>query len=112
MELNEASPKFKEAFKKVEWVILDEIHDICDSKRGAFLSLTLERLRHHCDTDFVRIGVVENCGVGGDPESALYGFFYALYGDVVRAGLVYGFIVHFPGAVEVYAQRQIFARLV
>ncbi|HJH57395.1 MAG TPA: DEAD/DEAH box helicase, partial [Euryarchaeota archaeon] len=52
-----AAPKFKEAFKKVEWVILDEIHDICDSKRGAFLSLTLERLRHHCETDFVRIGL-------------------------------------------------------
>ena len=52
-----AAPKFREAFKKVEWVILDEIHDICDSKRGAFLSLTLERLRHHCDNDFVRIGL-------------------------------------------------------
>lgn len=52
-----AAPKFKEAFDRVEWVILDEIHDICDSKRGAFLSLTLERLRKHCETDFVRIGL-------------------------------------------------------
>ncbi len=52
-----SAPKFSESFKKVEWVILDEIHDICDSKRGAFLSLTLERLRAHCDTDFVRIGL-------------------------------------------------------
>ena len=52
-----AAPKFKDAFKKVEWVILDEIHDICDSKRGAFLSLTLERLRNHCENDFVRIGL-------------------------------------------------------
>ena len=52
-----AAPKFKDAFSKVEWVILDEIHDICDSKRGAFLSLTLERLRNHCENDFVRIGL-------------------------------------------------------
>ena len=52
-----AAPKFKDAFRRVEWVILDEIHDICDSKRGAFLSLTLERLRHHCETDFSRIGL-------------------------------------------------------
>lgn len=52
-----SSPKFKEKFKQVEWVILDEIHDICDSKRGAFLSLTLERLREWCDTDFMRIGL-------------------------------------------------------
>ena len=52
-----AAPKFKESFKNVEWLILDEIHDICDSKRGAFLSLTLERLRDYCDTDFTRIGL-------------------------------------------------------
>lgn len=52
-----SAPKFSESFKNVEWVILDEIHDICDSKRGAFLSLTLERLRNHCENDFVRIGL-------------------------------------------------------
>ena len=52
-----SAPRFKDAFKNVEWVILDEIHDICDSKRGAFLSLTLERLRRHCENDFVRIGL-------------------------------------------------------
>ena len=52
-----SAPKFSESFKNVEWVILDEIHDICDSKRGAFLSLTLERLRNHCEKDFVRIGL-------------------------------------------------------
>ncbi len=51
------APKFKESFKNVEWVILDEIHDICDSKRGAFLSLTMERLKDYCDNDFTRIGL-------------------------------------------------------
>lgn len=52
-----AAPKFSEKFKQVEWVILDEIHDICDSKRGAFLSLTLERLQNFCDSKFTRIGL-------------------------------------------------------
>ncbi|MEA4978182.1 MAG: ATP-dependent helicase [Methanomassiliicoccaceae archaeon] len=52
-----SAPKFRESLKKVEWVILDEIHDICDSKRGAFLSLTLERLKNWCETDFSRIGL-------------------------------------------------------
>ncbi len=52
-----AAPKFREKFAQVEWVILDEIHDICDSKRGAFLSLTLERLKNFCETDFTRIGL-------------------------------------------------------
>ncbi len=57
MALILASPKFKESLKQVEWVILDEIHDICDSKRGAFLSLTLEMLRDYCGHDFTRIGL-------------------------------------------------------
>lgn len=57
MALILASPKFKESLKDLEWLILDEIHDICDSKRGAFLSLTLEMLRDYCGHDFTRIGL-------------------------------------------------------
>ena len=51
------APKFKEKLDRIEWLILDEIHDICDSKRGAFLSLTVERLQHHCSKEFTRIGL-------------------------------------------------------
>ena len=51
------APKFKEKLQNIEWLILDEIHDICDSKRGAFLSLTVERLQHHCGRKFSRIGL-------------------------------------------------------
>ena len=38
------APKFREKLTQVEWLILDEIHDICDS-RGAHSSLAIERLR-------------------------------------------------------------------
>lgn len=51
------APKFKEKLDRIEWLILDEIHDICDSKRGAFLSLTIERLANHCARGFSRIGL-------------------------------------------------------
>ena len=57
MALILASPKFKEKIKDIEWLILDEIHDICDSKRGAFLSLTIEMMREYCGHDFTRIGL-------------------------------------------------------
>ncbi|AGI48517.1 Lhr-like helicase [Thermoplasmatales archaeon BRNA1] len=57
MALILASPKFRENMKSIEWVILDEIHDICDSKRGAFLSLTMEMLRDYVAHDFTRIGL-------------------------------------------------------
>ena len=52
-----AAPKFKEKFSKVEWAIVDEVHEICDSKRGVFLSLTLERLQAFCARRFTRIGL-------------------------------------------------------
>lgn len=51
------TPVFKERFRDVHWVILDEIHEVCSNKRGAHLSLTLERLREHANRDFVRIGL-------------------------------------------------------
>ncbi|MBE6527410.1 MAG: ATP-dependent helicase [Thermoplasmata archaeon] len=57
MALILASPKFKEALLNIEWVILDEIHDICDSKRGAFLSLTMEMLQNYVGHEFTRIGL-------------------------------------------------------
>lgn len=52
-----AAPKFRERFSRVEWVIVDEIHEICDSKRGVHLSLTLERLQEYCERPFVRVGL-------------------------------------------------------
>ncbi len=52
-----AAPKFREKLAQVEYVILDEIHEVCDSKRGVFLSLTLERLQELCSRPFVRVGL-------------------------------------------------------
>jgi ATP-dependent Lhr-like helicase len=52
-----AAPKFREKLAQVEYVILDEIHEVCDSKRGVFLSLTLERLQEMCPRPFVRVGL-------------------------------------------------------
>ena len=52
-----AAPKFREKLTGVEYVILDEIHEVCDSKRGVFLSLTLERLQDICSAPFVRVGL-------------------------------------------------------
>ena len=52
-----ASPKFKENFKHVEWVIIDEIHSLADNKRGTMLSVDLERLQAYIGHDVCRIGL-------------------------------------------------------
>src|SRR3989344_9618384 len=51
------SIKFKELLKNVKYVIMDEIHALCDNKRGVHLSLSLERLQYTCNEEFTRIGL-------------------------------------------------------
>src|SRR3954470_13501131 len=41
----------------VQWVIVDEIHAVAQTKRGAHLALTLERLEHLADRPVQRIGL-------------------------------------------------------
>lgn len=52
-----SAPKFREKFGGVRWVIVDEIHEVCSSKRGALLSVTLERLQEQVGQEFTRIGL-------------------------------------------------------
>ncbi|MBN2459728.1 DEAD/DEAH box helicase [Candidatus Woesearchaeota archaeon] len=47
--------KFREKLKQVEWCVVDEIHALASSKRGAHLSLSLERLQQ--GSAFTRIGL-------------------------------------------------------
>jgi ATP-dependent Lhr-like helicase len=49
------SPKFRERLESVEYVVVDEIHSLADSKRGTHLSVSLERLRRIAG-GFTRIG--------------------------------------------------------
>jgi ATP-dependent Lhr-like helicase len=51
------SPKFSEKIKNVEYVVIDEIHELANNKRGVHLSLSLERLRDLCGKEFIRIGL-------------------------------------------------------
>ncbi|MBI5000505.1 MAG: ATP-dependent helicase [Euryarchaeota archaeon] len=39
-----SAPRFRELLKGARWAIVDEIHEICASKRGTMLALSLERL--------------------------------------------------------------------
>ncbi|WP_227013750.1 DEAD/DEAH box helicase [Paenibacillus psychroresistens] len=51
------SEKAREVLRTVTYVIVDEIHHIAGDKRGAHLSLTLERLVEWCGCSFLRVGV-------------------------------------------------------
>ncbi len=49
--------KFRDNYRNVNWVIIDEIHELMGSKRGAQLFVLLERLKDFSGKDFQRIGL-------------------------------------------------------
>ena len=51
------STKAREMLRTVRYVIVDEIHALCASKRGTFLSLLLERLEELSSSSPIRIGL-------------------------------------------------------
>lgn len=47
----------RSVFRSVRWVIVDEVHAVAGSKRGAHLALSIERLEEITDTSPQRIGL-------------------------------------------------------
>lgn len=59
--------KYLDALSEVEWVVIDEVHELLPSERGAQLALSLERLRVNSRTRFARVGLSATVG---DPDGA------------------------------------------
>lgn len=49
--------KFVENMKSVKYMVVDEIHELANNKRGVHLSLSLERLADLAGRDFTRVGL-------------------------------------------------------
>jgi len=47
----------RELFRTLQYVIVDEIHAVCNNKRGVHLSLSLERMTVLCQKEPIRIGL-------------------------------------------------------
>jgi len=51
------APKMREHLRSVRYVVVDELHALADTKRGAHLALSLERLENLCAAPPVRVGL-------------------------------------------------------
>jgi len=52
----------RQHLQRVQWIIIDEVHEMADSKRGSQLALALERLRAMIGRDFQMIGLSATIG--------------------------------------------------
>src|SRR5271157_4111744 len=52
----------RQHLQAMRWVIIDEVHELADSKRGSQLSLALERMRNLIGKDFQMIGLSATIG--------------------------------------------------
>lgn len=52
----------RQHLKSLSWVIIDEVHELADSKRGSQLSIALERIRRLIGKDFQTIGLSATVG--------------------------------------------------
>lgn len=59
-------------FKNLEWIIVDEVHELINSKRGVHLALSLERLEK-IKEGFVRIGLSATVGNPNKVKNFLFG---------------------------------------
>jgi ATP-dependent Lhr-like helicase len=52
----------RQHLQSLRWVVIDEVHELADNKRGSQLSLALERVRNLAHTDFQMIGLSATIG--------------------------------------------------
>jgi len=62
--------KMLDALSELEWVVVDEVHELLSSERGTQLSLSLERLQINSRYDITRIGL--SATVGNPKEAAKF----------------------------------------
>ena len=65
--------KMLNALSELEWVIIDEIHDLLSNERGSQLSLSLERLQINTILPMTRIGLSATVGNPDDAAKFLVG---------------------------------------
>jgi ATP-dependent Lhr-like helicase len=65
--------KMLDALSELEWVIVDEVHDLLPNERGSQLSVSMERLQLNAKSQITRIGLSATVGNPDDAAKFLVG---------------------------------------
>ncbi|MCH7941585.1 MAG: DEAD/DEAH box helicase, partial [Thaumarchaeota archaeon] len=62
--------KMLHALSELEWVVIDEVHELLSSERGSQLSISLERLQLSTNVEITRVGL--SATIGNENEAAKF----------------------------------------
>jgi ATP-dependent Lhr-like helicase len=62
--------KMLDALSELEWIVIDEVHELLGNERGSQLTLSLERLQLNSNLDLTRIGL--SATIGNPEESGKF----------------------------------------
>ncbi len=65
--------KMLDALSELEWIIIDEVHDLLSNERGSQLSVSIERLQINTKSPITRIGLSATVGNSDDAAKFLVG---------------------------------------
>ena len=95
--------------KNVKTVIVDEVHELAESKRGTQLTIALERLREITDTEFQRIGLSATVGNPDDVAKFIAGTNRPI--TLVQAALAKNFRYHIENPQPTATDFELAAKL-
>lgn len=65
--------RLRNHMRSIEWVVVDELHELIGNERGCHLSLSLERLSEIAEREFTRVGLSATIGDLGEAAKFLCG---------------------------------------
>jgi ATP-dependent helicase Lhr and Lhr-like helicase len=68
-----SQPSWQAHWRGVEHIVVDEVHALAPTKRGADLAVSLERLAAYADREPIRVGLSATCREGDAPARFLVG---------------------------------------
>ncbi|MCE4617044.1 MAG: DEAD/DEAH box helicase [Desulfurococcales archaeon] len=98
--------KLREAWKRLRWIVIDEIHEVASSKRGVSLAISLERLARIAGRQAPKVGLSATLSERGKRYvQNLIGGFASVVED--NSYKKYNIIIEVPGSNEKYLQDAI-----
>jgi len=97
--------RMRSHLSQIQWVVVDEVHELASSKRGVQLTIALERLRDAVGKDFQRVGLSATVGNPDEVAEFIVGTGRSI--SVVQASLSKNYKYHIETPLPIEADYEL-----